>query len=68
MWNGNQQQQQSYLPSISTRLDYSNQIPQYPARQSSQYPDAINTTMPTNNRMMNESLEKLFLCYAFSPI
>lgn len=53
MWNGNQQQ--TYLSSTSTRLDYSNQIPQYLPRQSSDYSDAIISTMPTNNRMMNGS-------------
>lgn len=51
MWNGNQQP--PYHSSMSTRLDYPNQIPQYPPRPSSQYTDAINSTVPTNNRRMN---------------
>lgn len=51
MWNGNQQP--PYHSSMSTRLDYPNQIPQYPPRPSSQYTDAINSTVPTNNRRTN---------------
>ena len=74
MWNGNQQQQQQqqqqqpspYLSSMPTRLDYPNPISQYPARQSSQYTDAINSSMPTNNRMINKqamfSFDSLFSC------
>lgn len=53
MWNGNQQQ--PYHSSMSTRLDYSNQIPPFPPRPSPQYTDAINNTVPTNNRRMKQN-------------
>jgi hypothetical protein len=66
MWNGNQH----YVSQNPTRLDFSNQIPQQqqqqrlPPRQSTQYSQAINNTVPTNNckiEIINLDIHYLFL-------
>ncbi|CAF3915495.1 unnamed protein product [Rotaria sordida] len=64
-WNGNQQQQQQqqYVPQISNRLDFSNQIQQQqrlPHRQlspSSQYSQAINNTYSSNSTVTTNNLQ-----------
>ena len=63
MWNGNQEQQ--YVAPSPTRLDYSNQTQRFPPRQSPQYTQAINPSVPTNN-CKTLKLRSLFILRLFS--